>query len=95
MENRSVEEHAVEKHYFSYSEAMQYCGLGRTLLTQLVTSGSIPASRVNRRVLISRAGLDEFLRSNKYAEIGGSAACSTGEEDHTRAEWGLQITGGG
>jgi excisionase family DNA binding protein len=66
METQKIEQSA----WMSYQEAMRYCGLGRTLLTQLVTSGQIPAARVGRRVLISRRGLDEYLQSNSYAEVG-------------------------
>ena len=42
--------------------------LRRTQLSELVTSGAIPA-RVDRRVLIFRIGLDECLRSNGYVDI--------------------------
>ena len=54
--------------WLSYQQAMKYCGLGRTLLTTLVVSGEVPAARVNRRVLISKAGLDEFMQRNAYTE---------------------------
>ena len=59
----------VEKRYLSYREAMTYTGLGRTLLTQLVTSGSIPAARVNRRVLIDREALDNWLSKQSYVGV--------------------------
>src|SRR5215207_820472 len=55
---------------FTQSSATAYSSLGRTKLTELVTSGSVPAARVGRRVLISRSGLDEYLRSNSYVEAG-------------------------
>lgn len=58
-----------ERHWFNYSEAMEYTGLGRTLLTQLVTSGKVPAAKIGKRVLISRDGLDRYLESHSYAEI--------------------------
>jgi len=47
---------------------MEYTGLGRTLLTKLVTTGELPAARVGRRVLISREGLDRYLEGQSYAE---------------------------
>lgn len=54
--------------WFSYTAAMSYSSLGRTTLTSLVTSGAIPAARVGKRVLISRSGLDEYLRQHSYTE---------------------------
>jgi len=55
--------------WLSYELAMAYSSLGRTKLTELVTSGAVPAARVGRRVLISRSGLDEYLRRNGYYEL--------------------------
>lgn len=63
-----MEATTVDKGWLSYREAGEYTGLGRTLLTELVTTGKIPAARVGRRVLISREGLDQFLESRSYAE---------------------------
>ncbi len=54
--------------WLTYKQASAYCGLGRTTLTALVTSGVIPAAKVNKAVRISRSGLDEFMRRNAYAE---------------------------
>jgi excisionase family DNA binding protein len=54
--------------WLTYKQASAYCGLGRTTLTSLVTSGSIPAAKVNKSVRISRTGLDEFMRRNAYTE---------------------------
>ena len=65
METKSDE---VTPAWLSYQQTMKYCGLGRTLLTTLVVSGQIPAARVNRRVLISKAGLDSYLRAHTYTE---------------------------
>jgi len=65
MKTKSVD---VTPAWLSYRQAMRHCGLGRTLLTRLVVSGQIPAARVNRRVLISKAGLDSYLRAHIYAE---------------------------
>jgi excisionase family DNA binding protein len=53
--------------WFTYKQASAYCGLGRTTLTALVTSGALPAARVGKAVRISRAGLDEYLRRSAYA----------------------------
>jgi excisionase family DNA binding protein len=64
-----METQTVEKRYLSYREAMTYTGLGRTLLTQLVTSGSIPAARVNRRVLIDREALDNWISKQSYVGV--------------------------
>jgi len=58
----------VEKRWISYPEAMEYTGLGRTLLTQLVTSGEVRAAKVGTRVLISRDGLDAYLERSSYVE---------------------------
>lgn len=53
--------------WLSYSSASAYAGLGRTKLTELVTSGQIPAAKIGKAVRISRAGLDEYMRKNLYA----------------------------
>ena len=63
-----MEAATVGKSWLSYREAMEDTGLGRTLLTKLVTTGEIPAARVGRRVLISREGLDSYLESQSYAD---------------------------
>jgi excisionase family DNA binding protein len=52
--------------WLTYKDAQQYASLGRTTLTALVTSGAIPAAKVNKAVRISRTGLDEFMRRNAY-----------------------------
>jgi excisionase family DNA binding protein len=54
--------------WLSYKDASAHCGLGRTTLTALVTSGTIPAAKVGRAVRISKAGLDEYMRRNAYTE---------------------------
>ena len=54
--------------WLSYRDAAAYCGLGRTTLTVLVTSGSIPAAKFGKAVRISKAGLDECMRRNAYTE---------------------------
>jgi len=63
-----MEAATVGKSWLSYREPMEDTGLGRTLLTKLVTTGEIPAARVGRRVLISREGLDSYLESQSYAD---------------------------
>ena len=57
----------VRREWISYREAMELTGLGRTLLSRLVNSGTIPAAKVNARVLISRRGLEEYLEHNTVA----------------------------
>jgi excisionase family DNA binding protein len=52
--------------WLSYQSASAYCGLGRTTLTALVTSGAIPAAKVGKAVRINRAGLDEYMQRNAY-----------------------------
>jgi excisionase family DNA binding protein len=52
--------------WLSYRDASTYCGLGRTTLTTLVTSGAIPAAKVGKAVRISKAGLDDYMRRNSY-----------------------------
>ncbi len=54
--------------WLTYKQASAYCGLGRTTLTSLVTSGTIPAAKVNKAVRISRTGLDEFMQRHAYVE---------------------------
>ena len=56
--------------WLSYSDASVYCSLGRTTLTALVTSGTIPAAKVGKAVRINKAGLDEFMRRNAYTQGG-------------------------
>jgi excisionase family DNA binding protein len=59
----------VMKQWLSYKEAMDYCGLGRTLLTQLVTSGEIVAAKVGKRVLVNRESLESYLEARSYSEV--------------------------
>jgi excisionase family DNA binding protein len=54
--------------WLSYRAASAYCGLGRTTLTTLVTSGAIPAAKIGKAVRISKAGLDEYMRRNAYTD---------------------------
>ena len=54
--------------WLSYKDASAYCGLGRTTLTALVTSGAIPAAKVGKAVRINKAGLDDYMQSNAYVE---------------------------
>ncbi len=62
----------TERRWFGYAEAIEYTGLGRTTLTQLVMSGEVRASKIGKRVLISRESLDAYLESQNYAEVAGS-----------------------
>ena len=54
--------------WLTYREASAYCGLGRTTLTALVTSGAVPAAKIGKAVRISRTGLDEYMRGRAYTE---------------------------
>ena len=64
-----METKTVEKQWLSYAEAMTYCGLGRTLLTQLVTSDEVVAAKVGKRVLVNRESLESYLESRSYSEV--------------------------
>ena len=64
-----METRATERCWFAYAEAAHYTGLGRTTLTQLVTSGEVRAAKVGKRVLISRDSLDSYLESHSYSEV--------------------------
>ena len=59
---------APTRGWLTYKQASAYCGLGRTTLTTLVTSGVVPAARIGKAVRISKSGLDEFMRRNAYVE---------------------------
>lgn len=62
----------TERRWFRYAEAIEYTGLGRTTLTQLVTSGEVQAAKVGKRVLISRDSLDRYLESQSYGTVARS-----------------------
>jgi excisionase family DNA binding protein len=64
-----METKKVNKQWLSYQETMDYCGLGRTLLTQLVTRGEIVAAKVGKRLLVNRESLESYLESRSYCEI--------------------------
>jgi excisionase family DNA binding protein len=66
METKNAE--APMGAWLSYRSASAYANLGRTKLTELVTSGQIPAAKVGKAVRISKAGLDEYMRRNAYTE---------------------------
>ena len=59
---------APTRGWLTYKQASAYCGLGRTTLTKLVTSGVVPEARIGKAVRISKSGLDEFMRRNAYVE---------------------------
>jgi excisionase family DNA binding protein len=66
METKNAE--APTGAWLSYRSASAYANLGRTKLTELVTSGQIPAAKVGKAVRISKAGLDAYMRRNAYTE---------------------------
>jgi excisionase family DNA binding protein len=66
METKNAE--ATTGAWLSYRSASAYANLGRTKLTDLVTSGQIPAAKVGKAVRISKVGLDEYMQRNAYVE---------------------------
>lgn len=64
-------EATVERSWYSYREAQEYAGIGRTKLWELVSSGELQASKIGRSVRISKASLDEYLESQSYSEVVG------------------------
>lgn len=61
----------VERSWYSYREAQEYAGIGRTKLWELVSSGKLQASKIGRSVRISKTSLDEYLESQSYSEVVG------------------------
>ena len=61
----------IERQWLTYYEAQELAGLGRTKLWQLIAAGDLPAAKVGRSVRISREGLQEYMRSQRYT----SEAC--------------------
>ncbi len=59
----------MRKEWLSYSEAQEYVGIGRTKLTELVSSGEVPAAKIGRAVRISRRGLEEYMESQSLANV--------------------------
>ena len=58
----------TEKAWLSYAEAMQYSGLSRTKLWELVSIGEVNAARVGRAVRISLFSLEDYMKRNSYVE---------------------------
>lgn len=69
-ERRTVEA-TVERSWYSYREAQEYAGIGRTKLWELVSSSQLQASKIGRSVRISKTSLDEYLESQSYSEVVG------------------------
>lgn len=44
-------------------DAVQYCGIGRTKLYELVKDGMLTPKKVGRRTIILTEQLDEYVRS--------------------------------
>lgn len=61
MSTAEREETNVEALWISYPEAQRLCGLGRTKLWEIVSSGEIRAARVGRAVRISRRSLESYM----------------------------------
>lgn len=64
-------EATVERFWYSYREAQEYAGIGRTKLWELISSGQLQASKIGRSVRISKTSLDEYLESQSYSEVVG------------------------
>ncbi len=55
----------VEQRYLSRIEAARYLGISARSLDRLVACKKLPAFRLQRRVLLDRADVDEFCRGLK------------------------------
>ena len=55
-------------------EAAAYCRLSNRLLWGLINDGTLPASRIGRKLVVSYDALDEFLRSRPAAPRKGVAS---------------------
>jgi excisionase family DNA binding protein len=55
-----------EAAWISYSDAQKYAGLGRTKLSDLVSTGEVEAAKIGRAVRISRRSLDNYMKRNRY-----------------------------
>jgi excisionase family DNA binding protein len=51
----------LQREWLTYAEAQTVCGLGRTTLWKLLSSGEIRAARVGRAVRLNRRSLEEYL----------------------------------
>lgn len=58
------DEETIQPAWLSYQQSSRFCGLGRTTLWKLASSGQIEVTRVGRRVLFSRASLRRFMESH-------------------------------
>jgi excisionase family DNA binding protein len=56
-----IVEAQTEAAWLTYKQAQDYANIGRTTMTQLVSTGEVKAARVGRAVRISRRSLDEFM----------------------------------
>jgi excisionase family DNA binding protein len=60
----------VEEGWLTYAEGQRYCSLGRTKLSELVTTGEVEAAKIGRAVRISRRSLDDYMERNRYVAVG-------------------------
>ncbi len=54
--------------WLSLKDVQQLLGIGRTKAYELVTTGELPAVRIGRCIRVNRRELDEWLRTQRYAD---------------------------
>jgi excisionase family DNA binding protein len=54
--------------WLSLKDVQQLLGIGRTKAYELVTTGELPAVRIGRCIRVNRMELDEWLRTQRYAD---------------------------
>jgi len=59
----------LEKLTYTVSETAQALGISRHTVERLIRSGSLPAMRVARRVLVSKAALAHWLEANSTSHL--------------------------
>jgi excisionase family DNA binding protein len=47
--------------WFTYKQAQKYANIGRTKMTELVSTGEVKAARVGRAVRINRQSLEDYM----------------------------------
>jgi excisionase family DNA binding protein len=62
---------ARETEWLSLKDVQQLLGIGKTKTYELVTTGELPAVRIGRCIRVNRTELDEWLRTQRYADSIG------------------------
>ena len=52
-------------------EAAEFLRVGRSTITRLLTSGAIPAAKIGRKWLVTKADLEAFIERQKKAGPDG------------------------